>query len=145
MAVGDARLPNRFWSKVRVVGECWLWVGSRCSRGYGRFWWAERLWLSHRAAYTALTGPIPTGLQIDHLCRNRACCNPTHLEPVTNRENSLRGVGAGAVNAAKSICVSGHPFSPENTYMRPDRLGRMCRECRRETHRRQEARSGRRG
>jgi hypothetical protein len=88
--------------------------------------------MAHRWSYEYHVGPIPDGLQLDHLCRVRRCVNPWHLEPVTNRVNSQRGK-AGAVNAArqeaKEFCPYGHPYSPENTYQRPDRNGRDCRRC----------------
>ena len=86
--------------------------------------------LAHRAYYERYVGPIPEGLVIDHLCRNRRCVNPTHLEPVTSAENNLRGLGPGAVNRRKKACHRGHAFTPENTYHPPsDPKHRMCRAC----------------
>lgn len=129
----------RFWSKVNKggpvpdgrpeIGPCWEWTSGRTAAGYGRFYLAKRKPVyAHRYTWELLRGSIPDGLQIDHLCRNRACCNPDHLEPVTNRENGLRGVGAAAVNARKTHCKHGHEFTPENTYEGP--RGRQCRRCR---------------
>ncbi len=106
--------------------QCWEYDGSRTNQGYGKHWSGA---LTHRLAYEALVGPIPPGLQIDHLCRNRACYNPSHLEPVTARENILRGHTKAAFYLSRSECSQGHPFTPENTYM--SRGARVCRECER--------------
>jgi hypothetical protein len=86
----------------------------------------------HRVAYEALVGPIPQGLCIDHLCRNRACVNPDHLEPVTNRVNILRGETIMAANAAKTHCVRGHEYTPENTLINAKTGTRRCAACNRE-------------
>lgn len=122
----------RFWEKVRALpvadpNACWLWTASRYLGGYGQLWVDGRLVPAHRFAYELLTGPIPEGLQLDHLCRVPACVNPDHLEPVTQRENILRGEAPSAKHAIKTHCPHGHPFSPENTYVRPS--GRACRAC----------------
>lgn len=89
--------------------------------------------LTHRLVWLALRGPIPAGLELDHVrtrgCTSRACCNVEHLEPVEHRENVLRGDGLCAVNARKKACVHGHPFDSRNTYTR-FRLGTWRRECR---------------
>ena len=84
--------------------------------------------MAHRIAYEKANGPIPAGMQIDHLCRNRACVNPSHLEAVTQRENLLRGTGTPAKNAAKTQCKHGHPFDATNTYVKPNG-SRQCRAC----------------
>ena len=105
---------------------CWQWVGTVSTNGYGQ--WGNRR--AHRAVYEMYKGPIPDGLQLDHLCRNRPCVNPDHLEPVTCRENILRGVGHTSQNARKTHCKRGHPLEGRN--LRPDitRLGgRGCRLC----------------
>lgn len=111
--------------------HCWIWLRSRTLAGYGQ--WTAGV-LAHRVMYEALVGPIPDGLTLDHLCRNRACCNPGHLEPVTMAENLLRGVGPTATNARKTKCVKGHPLSGDNLYRDP-RGRRQCRSCRREANR----------
>lgn len=123
--------PQRFWPKVDMSGECWLWMAAKFTDGYGEFWDGHRYVLAHRWAYEQLVGPFPPGFQSDHLCRNRACVNPTHIEPVTQRENVLRGVGIGAVNARKVCCLNGHPFDDVNTWTRKNGW-RACRTCQRE-------------
>lgn len=130
-------LAERFWSKVdrRGPDDCWEWQGYRLSSGYGQIRIAGTKWLAHRLAYVVNVGPIPEGLTIDHLCRNRACVNPVHLEVVTRGENVLRGEGVTAINAVKTECDHGHSFDAENTYI--DRRGwRSCRACRRDRRRR---------
>lgn len=102
---------ERFWAKVDRRGHgCWLWVGAT-TKGYGVFRDDnDRNVLAYRYSYEQLRGPIPDGLTLDHLCRVPACVNPDHLEPVTIRENILRGTGPTARNAEKTHCVHGHPF-----------------------------------
>jgi HNH endonuclease len=126
---------GQFWPKVDKSGECWTWTGYVNQSGYGRFYLSteKRATMAHRFAYEQIVGPIPEGLTLDHLCRNRGCVNPAHLEPVTNRENVLRGVGLPAVNAAKTACFRGHPFTPENTRIMGGKRTagwRQCRACR---------------
>lgn len=127
-------IEERFWSKVDKSGDCWLWTAGRTSLGYGQFSISRKPLLSHRFAYILLVGPIPDGLQLDHLCRVRHCVNPKHLEPVTGAENTRRGVGPSAANARKTSCVNGHAFTEENTYIYGG--DRNCRTCRNEASRR---------
>lgn len=123
-------IAERFWSKVdRSVG-CWRWTGAQNSGGYGVFRVSGTgLILAHRWAYIETRGEIPTGQQLDHLCRERRCVNPDHLESVSPQINILRGVGMGARNAAKTACLRGHPLDEANTYRWARRTKRMCRQC----------------
>lgn len=135
---GDPRLPPHFWSKVRQeLSGCWLWQGAQSP--YGQFSIGGRLELAHRHAYQVLVGPIPEGLEIDHLCRTPPCVNPLHMEAVTRSVNILRGraaEGLRALQRAKTHCPHGHPYSGENLYINP-KGARMCRRCGRDAwHRR---------
>jgi hypothetical protein len=131
---------------VPELGPCWLWTGA-ISKGYGRFgitiaFKSYRMLQAHRWAYEYWIGLIPAGLELDHLCRVRACVNPNHLEPVTTRINLLRGRGISARNAAKTHCPEGHSYIPINTFLqrgRKESLGRVCLTCRRERDRRRRA------
>jgi hypothetical protein len=121
---------ERFWEKVRGgdVETCWLWTGAKVgpANGYGSFivaWPAKTV--AHRWAYEQLIAPVPPGLDLDHLCRNRSCVNPWHLDPVTRKVNLNRGIHA---NAAKTQCRSGHAFTEVNTRIN-SRGSRECREC----------------
>ncbi|MEU7163131.1 HNH endonuclease signature motif containing protein [Streptomyces morookaense] len=126
---------DRFLSKVGDTGAgCWEWAGTRTLQGYGQFWLDGRNQYAHRIAYEVVVAPIPDGLVIDHLCRNRACVNPGHLEPVTNRTNLLRGVGFAAAKARQTHCIRGHRFDTANT-RRATNGTRKCRACDRERHR----------
>lgn len=129
---------ERFWDKVDKSGDCWEWTAYKL-QGYGRFGVGGRrenggrIVYAHRWAYEALVGPIPDGLTLDHLCRNRACVNPDHLEPVTGATNSLRGESPAAVNARKTNCPKGHEYTAENiTYGGYSGRERRCRACNRE-------------
>lgn len=131
------KVEQRFWAKVEASADgCWNWTGSRNWKGYGFFKVTNpppEAGLSvgaHRIAYLMLVGPIPDGLQLDHLCRNRACVRPEHLEPVTNRENWNRGNTPSAVHARKTHCHVGHPLSGDNLYVAPANGMRVCVTCR---------------
>lgn len=128
-------LPERFHQKVIPVTEsgCWLWTAG-CSRGYGVYWPKTKIWVyAHRFAYETLRGPIPTSLQIDHLCRVSCCVNPDHLEAVTQRENILRGLAPSAMCARKTHCKNGHSLSGANLMLISGH--RQCVSCIREYER----------
>jgi len=97
-----------FWNKVSKTSGCWFWTGYIRPNGYGQYSTAGQSFKVHRLAYESLVGPIPSGKQIDHLCRVRHCANPSHMEAVTQKENILRGNGFAARNARKSHCPFGH-------------------------------------
>lgn len=134
---GDPRLPERFWASVAPcpTSGCWLWFKAQTAAGYGMTTVATmKIGYAHRFAYEQTVDPIADGLHVDHLCRVRCCVNPLHLEPVTQHENILRGVGFAAVNATKSACPKGHSYTEENTthVVSKNGPGRMCRQCNRD-------------
>jgi len=124
---------ERLLSRIEVDegSGCWLWKGCPTGDGYGQIRVGGRsdgkTFLAHRLAYETFRGPIPEGLTLDHLCRVRRCVNPAHLEPVTMRENILRGESLAAKNATKSTCKEGHTLDEKNTYLW--RGHRHCRAC----------------
>ena len=132
---------TRFWSKVNKagpvgthrpdLGPCWVWEAGKCGGGYGVFMLNQKCWRSHILAYRWLVSEVPPPLVLDHLCRNRACVNPSHLEPKTRRDNALAPGSLifenGVHERAKTCCPRGHEYSPSNT--RVFRGSRYCREC----------------
>lgn len=127
---------QRFLNKVYIIDGHWIWCGST-SRGYGQFNDGDTMRAAHRWIYTQLVGPIPAGLDLDHLCRIRNCVNPEHLDPVTRSVNLKRGYDARGV---RSHCAQGHPFDASNTFARTDG-GRGCRTCRNDASRVSKAKS----
>ena len=129
-----ARLQvDRFADKIALTDSgCIEWIASLNGVGYGQFYLGPGLGNcgAHRWSYEHHVGPIADGLELDHLCRNRACVNPEHLEPVTHRVNALRGAGVGAIAASKTHCPWGHPYSGPNLYIYPTSGYRGCRACR---------------
>lgn len=144
---GVKRSPSeRFWEKVDQGGgpdACWTWLGAKVRGGYGHFDHG----MAHRFAWMESFGPVPDGLELDHVCHvkgeclagnacpHRACVNPAHLEPVTREENMRRGNprgsdGAAAYQRGKTHCPQGHPYDEANTYRPPGRPNaRKCRTC----------------
>jgi hypothetical protein len=122
---------------------CWPWQGHVRLDGYGQISLGGRARLAHRFGYQRYVGFIPGGLDLDHLCRNRRCVNPEHLEPVTVRTNVMRGETLPAINAAKTHCKHGHEFTPENTAIYCERgfPTRRCRICDRASRTRRTARA----
>ena len=160
-----ARVPveERFWGYVEKTPTCWRWTGWLNPDGYGSIQESPTNGVRgkairvHRFAYELLVGPIPDGLDLDHTCHtedltclggstcpHRQCVNPDHLEPVTGKENNLRGRTFGAANLAKEACTAGHPFDEANTYTTPDGR-RQCRLCNRERTRRYRERQAAQG
>lgn len=128
---------RRFCENITVGDGCWEWQGfldrpntGGGGGGYGKIHWNRRQQFAHRVSYEWLVGPISPGLQVDHLCRNRRCVRPDHLEPVTRRENIIRGLGWGGINSRKQMCVHGHTYDIANTVLRRTEGGhRRCRKC----------------
>ncbi len=125
--LNDSRLPERFWRLITVdEAGCWVWGGSRTAGGYGRYQYQ----LSKAYVHHWTGGKPPEGLVTDHLCRNRACCNPAHLEFVSPRTNVLRGEGLPAGRAKKTHCLRGHSLTDSNAYHYKGH--RFCKICSRE-------------
>lgn len=132
------------WSKIEVTPEgCWRWTGAPNDSGYGTVSIRRRSYKAHRHIYELFLGPIPEGLDLDHLCHNededcpggrgclhRRCVHPAHLEPATRRMNVLRGKTLPALNVRKTHCPQGHPYDEANTYQTSSSGGRGCLACR---------------
>lgn len=126
---------KRFFSGFNIdpKTDCWTWFRAKNQGGYGKFSVNGIQFVSHRWLYTKIKGEVPKGLDLDHLCRNRACCNLNHLEPVTRRENSIRGIGpalSGLRSASKTHCPYGHEYDSLNTETMIKKNGKKQRRCR---------------
>ncbi len=137
---GVESLPVRILAKLvrRGDDECWGWLGCHV-KGYGAAQIDRRLRLIHIVMYESVHGAVPDGLELDHLCRNRGCPNPSHLEAVTHQVNALRGEGPTARNATKTHCPRGHPYGGDNLIHEKSGEGllrRKCRICKKERDRR---------
>ena len=118
------------------VADCWNWTTGTDQNGYGRVSIDGARVQAHRAIWELLVSPIPDGMTIDHLCRNRSCVNPDHMEIVTPGENVLRGFGVSAKAARKTHCPAGHAYAGGNLYIYPVTNHRGCRACGRASARR---------
>ena len=130
---GSTDLPRqsdqeRFWEKVRKTDDCWIWDGAKVKGGYGQCWFGNQTQYAHRVSYEIAVGPIPAGLEVDHLCRNPSCVNPDHLEPVTPVVNFERSSCPPSMNAKKTHCLRGHELAGENLKRYSDGR-RECRIC----------------
>ena len=135
---GRSEVQMRFWTKVeRVVGGCWIWTANTATNGYGRVKIDGISRPAHRVAYEWLVGPVPGGMELDHVrargCTSRACVNPSHLEPVTHRENTLRGDTITSQQAGRTHCPRGHELVEGNLVPSSLKQGRRgCLTCSRE-------------
>lgn len=131
-------LLEQLEDKFLIDDGCWEWTAAKQVGGYGVLNVAGRTTLAHRVVYELLVGPVPEGTEIDHLCRNRACVRPDHLDPVSKKVNIARGASLPADNARKTHCIRGHEFTPENLGKFVDGW-RRCRICHAERERRYRA------
>lgn len=128
--VPQTRTVDEFWNSVLInstgygTDACWTWQGAHTKSGYAMATLNYKRHYLHRFAYERLIGAVPAGLELDHLCRNRGCFNPAHLEPVTHAENMRRGHWG-----RKTECPQGHPYDAENTRINASNGGRECRTC----------------
>lgn len=122
-------IQERLWSRFIRDEQtgCWDWTGAISNKSYGSIYYEGRMQKAHRVMWRLERGEIPSGLELDHLCRNRRCINPDHLEPVTRRENLARGIQTNQ-NAGKLVCIRGHAFTEKNTRTRPNGE-RTCIAC----------------
>jgi hypothetical protein len=128
---GQTSIREHIMSRVVIADTgCWEWQGTLSVRGYGRIKIAGASKSVHRVSYAEFVGPLVDGLTIDHLCRNRRCCNPLHLEQVTSAENTLRGMGPAALHARQTHCKRGHELTPDNIIPSSAKIGtRQCWTC----------------
>lgn len=119
---------KRFFNKVEKTDYCWIWKASVDINGYGQFQYKKRMLKSHRFYWEFINGEVPRGKELDHLCRNKKCVNPGHLEAVSHKENMRRGLtNVASINIIKTHCPKGHSYSGENLIR--TKVGRICRIC----------------
>lgn len=119
---------KRFWVMVEKTNNCWNWKGTK-TFGYGRFSFFERMVRAHRFSYEIMVGQISRWKNLDHICRNRECVNPSHLRQVYFKDNVLCGNGPTAINARKTKCIRGHELTKDNLYFVKGNPGRRCKKC----------------
>lgn len=127
---------SRFWAKVDKSEACWLWTASVGNHGYGQMGARGTVMLAHRISYLLAHGSIPDGFTVDHICHNKRCVNPAHLEAVTLEENVKRAWAAGRYGHSPDVCAHGHPRTPDNWRRKADG-SHYCRVCHRDRQRRQ--------
>ena len=120
------KYKEKFYKKIKKIDKCWIWQGYKNKKGYGKFYAGKQLY-SHRYSYLIHKGIINHLMQIDHLCKNTSCCNPDHLEEVTQRINLLRGDTNTSKNAKKTHCPKGHEYFGNNLFY--DNGSRQCKKC----------------
>lgn len=131
-AIGHHRRKSPVEYAIDQESGCWIWQRAIDGKGYGQMRVKGKMRRAHRVLFERVNGPIAPSMTLDHLCRNRPCVNPAHLESVTMRENILRGNSTSAQNAIKTHCPQGHPYSPDNTWVHTKRGTRICKQCRAE-------------
>lgn len=122
--ISDKTVPSKWKKHFTIINGCWRWSASKKTGGYGQVTHLGRCRSAHRVFYEVLRGPIPAGLHIDHLCRNRDCVNPSHMEVVTQAENNARNFWA-----LRTHCKNGHLLSEDNVSRSANRYGRRCKRC----------------
>ena len=137
------KLPERIKRRIQITDYCWNWTGSITEDGYGRVYWNHTSTVAHRLVFALLIRKPKKGLVLDHLCENKKCVNPSHLNETTNSENCFRSPKyLPALNSKKTHCLYGHPFLGRNLVIVKSKrgIGRQCRECRNRRNRERTAR-----
>lgn len=124
-------LKERVMASIAVTASgCWEWQLAKSKDGYGKYTYRRKFISAHRLAYEVFVGQIPDRHDLDHLCKNRCCCNPGHLEPVTKKENWLRGDSPSLKHYKQTHCVHGHELAGDNLHV-SSAGKRSCRACNR--------------